>query len=316
MKTVTAYAPANIALAKYWGKRDHRLNLPMNGSLSISLGCLGTTTTIVAAAHDGITLNGQPVAENSTFARRIWGFVACFVPERNEKIAIATVNTIPTAAGLASSASGFAALTRALNRFFECRLSDRELSIYARQGSGSACRSLWHGFVEWQCGTAPDGSDSYAFPLACDWPELRLAVVTVDSTQKKMSSKDGMHHTLTSSPLYPLWPQQTERDLETIRAAILARDLGALGKTAEANALMMHATMLAARPSLCYWQKETLAVLHTVSRLREDGLAVYATVDAGPNVKLLFTSADSDAIAAAFPAARQINPFVTPVTDG
>lgn len=312
MKTVTAYAPANIALAKYWGKRDHRLNLPMNGSLSISLGPLGTTTTITAAANDGITLNGQAVAENSTFARRVWGFLARFVPDRNEKIAIVTVNSIPTAAGLASSASGFAALTRALDRFFGCRLSDRDLSIRARQGSGSACRSLWHGFVEWQCGTAPDGSDSYGFPLACDWPELRLAVVTVDSTQKKMSSKDGMNHTLTSSPLYPLWPRQTERDLATIRAAILAQDLDTLGKTAEANALMMHATMIAARPSLCYWQAETLAVLRTVSRLREDGLSVYATLDAGPNVKLLFASADSDAITAAFPTARQVDPFVAP----
>ena len=316
MKPATAYAPANIALAKYWGKRDRRLNLPTNGSLSVSLGPLGTTTTIHAAENDSITLNGRTVAENSVFARRVWTFVTRFVPDRECRIAIATVNSIPTAAGLASSASGFAALTRALDRFFGCHLNDRELSLRARQGSGSACRSLWHGFVEWPCGKAQDGSDSYAFPLAGDWPALRIAIVAVNRAEKKVSSKDGMNHTLSTSPLYPLWPRQTERDLATIREAIMAKDLPTLGKTAEANALMMHATMLAARPSLCYWQTETLAALHTVWRLREEGLAVYATMDAGPNVKLLFASADSGAIAAAFPAALQVDPFGASTPDG
>ena len=315
MKTATAYAPANIALAKYWGKRDGRLNLPMNGSLSISLGPLGTRTTIDAAENDSLTLNGQAVEKESAFAHRLWAFVARFVPDRKQKIAIATVNSLPTAAGLASSASGFAALVLALDRFFAWGLSARELSIRARCGSGSACRSLWHGFVEWRRGEAPDGSDSYAFPLGGDWRALRIAVVAVSRAEKKRSSRDTMQHTLATSPLYPLWPVQAERDLTTIREAIRAEDFPILGETAEANALMMHATLLAARPVFCYWQTETLAVLQKVWRLREEGLAVYATLDAGANVKLLFTSADAEAVAVAFPTAIQVDPFAQSSSD-
>ena len=271
-----AYAPANIALAKYWGKRDRALNLPVNGSLSISLGTLGTHTTIRAAA--------QPLH-------------------------VETTNTIPTAAGLASSASGFAALARALARYWQLDLPEGDLSALARLGSGSAARSLWHGFVKWERGTRDDGRDSIAAPIASDWQELRIALVEIDSGAKKTASGDGMNHTTATSPLYAAWPATAQADLAAIEAAIHARDFSALGSVAEANALAMHATMLAARPALCYLQAQTLTTLHRLWQARAEGLEIYATIDAGPNVKILCRARDEAAVRAIFPQALWVNPF-------
>lgn len=309
MTEATAYAPANIALSKYWGKRDKALNLPCNGSLSISLGELGTTTTVREAETNQLRLNGNLLSPDSGFARKVWAFVDFFQPDRTQSLLIETTNTIPTAAGLASSASGFAALTLALNTFFARQYSERDLSILARQGSGSACRSLWHGFVLWQKGERVDGLDSYATPMASDWRDLRIAVIDVNTATKKTASRDGMNHTARTSPLFSRWTAQAERDLSTISQAIESRDFQTLGETAEANAMMMHATMFAARPALCYWQEESLTALRHVWQLREEGLMIYATMDAGPNVKLLFQAEDQSNIRAQFPDALQINPF-------
>jgi len=313
MHSASAYAPANIALCKYWGKRDHKRNLPVNGSLSLSLGSLGTTTTIHAAAKDSIQLNGNPLSDNA-FSQRIWTFVDLFVPERRQNIVIDTHNTIPIAAGLASSASGFAALTLALNRFFSKNLSPKALSVYARQGSGSACRSLWPGFVEWQRGEADDGSDCYAFPLPSDWTDVRLAVITISHQAKTISSRSGMNHTVATSPLYASWRQRVDNDLNGIRQAIAHKNFQCLGKISEANALMMHATMFAARPAVCYWQPQTLAILQQVWQARADGLALYATIDAGPNIKLLFQTQNASAVAEYFPGAEPINPWANATT--
>lgn len=304
-----AYAPANIALAKYWGKRDRALNLPVNGSLSISLGALGTHTTVRAAADDRITLNGTDAAPDSPLHHRTFAFIDLWRRGAAQPLHVETTNTIPTAAGLASSASGFAALTRALARYWQLDLADSDLSAIARLGSGSAARSLWHGFVKWERGTRDDGRDSIAAPIASDWQELRIALVEIDGGAKKTASGAGMNHTTATSPLYAAWPQTAAADLAAIEAAIHACDFSALGNVAEANALAMHATMLAARPALCYLQPQTLATLHRLWQARADGLDIYATIDAGPNVKILCRARDEAAVRDAFPQALWVNPF-------
>ena len=305
----SAYAPANIALAKYWGKRDRALNLPVNGSLSISLGALGTHTVVCAAERDSLRLNGVAAAPDSVLHRRTFAFIDLWRRGEAQPLHIDTRNTIPTAAGLASSASGFAALTLALARYWQLDIADSDLSAIARLGSGSAARSLWHGFVKWQRGTRDDGSDSHAAPLASDWQELRIALVEIDGGTKKTASGDGMNHTTATSPLYAAWPATAAADLAAIEAAIHARDFRTLGSVAEANALAMHATMLAARPALCYLQAQTLATLQRLWQARADGLDIYATIDAGPNVKILCRAADEAAVRAAFPQALWVNPF-------
>jgi len=312
----SAYAPANIALAKYWGKRDRALNLPVNGSLSISLGALGTHTVVCAAERDSLRLNGVAAAPDSVLHRRTFAFIDLWRRGEAQPLHIDTRNTIPTAAGLASSASGFAALTLALARYWQLDIADSDLSAIARLGSGSAARSLWHGFVKWQRGTRDDGSDSHAAPLASDWQELRIALVEIDGGTKKTASGDGMNHTTATSPLYAAWPATAAADLAAIEAAIHARDFRTLGSVAEANALAMHATMLAARPALCYLQAQTLATLQRLWQARADGLDIYATIDAGPNVKILCRADDEAAVRAIFPQALWVNPFIDATAQG
>lgn len=307
--TATAYAPANIALSKYWGKRNRELNLPTNSSLSISLAHLGSQTTLTASDIDRVTLNGKNIPLEQAFAKKIFAFINLIRGNHEGKIHINTTNTIPTAAGLASSASGFAALTLALNDYYQLSLPQPILSTIARIGSGSASRSLWHGFVKWQKGTAEDGRDSYAMPITTQWQDLRIALLEIHTGEKPISSGDGMNHTTATSPLYANWATTAEADMQTIERAIIEQDFHTLGATAEANALAMHATMLAARPSLCYLLPETLLAIHTLRTHRANGLPVYFTIDAGPNLKLLYAKPCEADITAAYPQAIKINPW-------
>lgn len=302
------FAPANIALIKYWGKRDGRLNLPTNSSLSLGLGALGTRTAVQAAARDEFILNGEALPLDGAFARKVFHFIELWEPRR-PPLRIISHNSIPTGAGLASSASGFAALTRALNHFFHWELGSVELSRRARRGSGSACRSLWPGFVLWRKGEAADGSDSYGLPLAYDWPTLRLAILPVDLRSKGISSRDGMNHTVATSPLYSVWAATAADDLLQLEAALAERDFASLGAVAEGNALAMHATMLAARPALCYLQPQSLDYLRRLWAARAEGLAAYATIDAGANIKLIFEEASGAALRQLFPEALLVNPW-------
>lgn len=304
-----AVAPSNIALAKYWGKRDKTLNLPMNSSLSISLGAWGTRTRITPADRDLLRFNGVELAADDAAAARLWAFVALFRQGHDAPLLIETDNTIPTAAGLASSASGFAALIRALDRAFDTKLAVETLSELARFGSGSATRSLWHGFVRWERGARDDGADSFARPLALDWPEFRIAILPVDTGPKAQSSRDGMGHTSATSPLYAAWPERAEADCAKIEALVKARDFNALGGVVEANALAMHATMLAARPALAYLKPASWTLLERLWTARHDGLSAYATADAGPNIKLIFLAESQAAVTDLFPEAQIIAPF-------
>lgn len=306
----TAYAPSNIALSKYWGKRDAALNLPLNSSLSISLADWGSTTRILPSPEsDQVQFNGQELDPNTPFAAKMLKFVDLFRRGQDLPIRIESENTIPTAAGLASSASGFAALARAIDRAFQLNLPDSTVSMMARFGSGSATRSLWHGFVRWDRGVRDDGRDSFARPLQIDWPEFRIAIVAVDTGPKSQSSRDGMNHTVATSPLFTPWPQQAEADCDQIESALTDRDFPRLGALAEANALAMHATMMAARPALSYLKPQSWQVLETLWRAREQGLIAFATMDAGANVKLLFEAKSQPDILRLFPKADVINPF-------
>lgn len=281
----------------------------MNGSLSISLAAHGTHTIITENHTDTLRVNGETIPPDSAFHRRAFAFVNLVRRSTSHPILIDSTNTIPTAAGLASSASAYAALALALNRYFRLNLPETVLSALARIGSGSAARSLWHGFVEWQRGEHADGSDSIASPIITDWHDLRVALLPVDTREKKTPSRDGMNHTLATSPLYANWPQTAEADRIILRRAIAARDFTTLGQTAESNALAMHATMMAARPALIYLQGASLEALTRVHALRAEGLEHYATIDAGPNLKLLYHSRDEADICSAWPQATLINPF-------
>lgn len=310
--TATASAAANIALAKYWGKRDDALRLPLTDSLSVSLGHLGTTTTLTPRdGADEIYLNGALVPPTEGFARRLSAFLDLFraPAAAGHGLRVDTTNRIPTAAGLASSASGFAALVLALDQLHGWDLPLAARSILARLGSGSACRSVAPGFLWWHAGTRADGMDSAAEPLADTWPALRLGVLVASAAPKAIGSGVAMDATRQTSPLYAGWPAIVARDLAELRAAITARDLPRLGAAAERNALAMHATMLGAATPTLYWLPETVAMLRTIWSLRAAGLPLYATLDAGPNVKLLFTADATAAVQAAFPAVQVVVPF-------
>lgn len=301
-----AEAPANIALCKYWGKRDEELNLPVTSSLSLTLDRVGAETEIsLCASDDQIHLDGELLSADHPFAFRLSRYLDLFRSE-NEGYCVKTQSSVPVAAGLASSASGFAAAIKALDALHGWELETRELSILARLGSGSACRSLYSGFVEWHAGQREDGMDSYAEPLSLNWPEIRLGWMLVSKAQKLIGSRDAMRRTRESSLLYQAWPAQVERDLAVIKGALIRRDFARLGEAVEANALTMHATMMGAQPAVLYWLPDTVKVLHQVADARRQGLAVYATMDAGPNVKILYQAADQERVAAFFP---QINPL-------
>lgn len=306
----TAFAPSNIALCKYWGKRNSELNLPLTSSLSISLGNLGSTTTISFCEHDDeIILNTQILSPTSEFVTRAKKFLDLFRPNQNTFFRVDTHNTIPTAAGLASSASGFASLVVAINDLFELNLNKQELSILARLGSGSACRSLWHGFVEWNKGEKDDGMDSFAKPIDITWSELCIGLLMVESGPKKISSREAMKYTVETSTLYKQWTTQVDHDLTLIKQAIQTKNFELLGSTAEQNAIAMHATMLDATPSINYSTAETLRIREQVQQCRRDGASVYFTQDAGPNLKLLFLEKDERIIKSFFETLQLVKPF-------
>jgi len=306
-----AFAPTNIALCKYWGKRDSELNLPMTGSLSIALPDKGALTSLMLHDNgcDVITLNGKELPGDSAFVLRTTQFLDLFRPERKWFLKIDINMNIPVAAGLASSAAGFASLVSALNDLFGWKLSRRELSILARLGSGSASRSLWTGFVEWHAGVQADGMDCYAEQLKDEWPGLMIGIVSVAEGEKPVSSREAMQRSVDTSTLYTAWPRKVARDLVILRQALHVKNFSLLGGTAESNALNMHATMISSWPPVCYFLPETIAMMHKVWDLRRSGLEIYFTQDAGPNLKLLFLENDKDKIFEHFPQVEMIQLF-------
>jgi diphosphomevalonate decarboxylase len=302
-KQGVGFAPTNIALCKYWGKRDVALNLPTASSLSIALPDRGARTTLSLSTEkqDVVILNGKRLPDDHAFVIRLVHYLDLFQMPRTWYLTIDTVTNIPVAAGFASSAAGFAALVLGLNELFDWQCSLRELSILARLGSGSAARSFWPGFVEWHRGCQADGMDSYAEPLLDHFPGLHIGLLICNANQKPLSSTEAMQQTMQRNALYQYWPDRAAKDLTTLKLAIQQRDFDLFGATAESNALMMHALMLTSSPPICYILPETLAVMHRVWALRREGVPVYFTEDAGPNLKLLFLEADLPQAREAFP---------------
>lgn len=291
LSSVKTYAPINIALCKYWGKRNSELNLPITNSLSISL-AKGTHTELsLHENNDLIILNNEVIDLHSSFAKRAIAFLDLF-RGKNIYFKLNITSEVPIAAGLASSASGFASLTLALNQLFGFKLSNQQLSILARLGSGSACRSIEPGFIEWHKGERADGLDSFGENLKVEWPELCVELLMINDSQKEISSRQGMQQTVNTSILYQSWPKQVIEDLKNLKRALASKDFSLLGETAEANALAMHATALSARPPVVYTLPDTLSLIQKIWRLRQQGLEIYFTQDAGPNLKLFFLRKD------------------------
>jgi diphosphomevalonate decarboxylase len=290
----TATAHANIALVKYWGKKDDALLLPEAASLSVALDKLLTTTTVELGdfPSDSLTLDGR--VEDPRRARALLDAAGISLRAR-----ITSRNEFPTAAGLASSASGFAALAVAACAAAGLDKSREELSALARLGSGSATRSVPGGWAVWERESARQ-----VYPPT-HW-DLRFCVAICAGGEKDVGSRDGMRLTRDSSPYHAAWIEQCKRDLPEALRLLTARDLAGLGALAERNALRMHADALAAAPPLIYWQPPTVASLHVLRELRKEGVAAFATIDAGPHVVAMCRREDASAVEARLRAVEGI----------
>jgi diphosphomevalonate decarboxylase len=310
----TAFAPVNIALCKYWGKKSRELNIPDSISLSIALPDKGTMTTVRLnkKTQHQVWLNGYYINPTDKFFIRLTDFLHLFRPQISEFLDIEIVVNIPIGSGLASSACGFAALVLALNRFLNWKLTQKELSILARLGSGSACRSLWHGFVQWEVGKNPDGMDSFAKPLHVEWPQLCLGILSLTNEEKSVSSREAMELSKHTSPFYPTWLKQCDLNLISIRKAIKTKDFHLLGTASENNALAMHATAMTSQPAIVFANSVTLKAIQKIWQARNEGLELFFTQDAGANLILIFLQKDNEKVKNLFPHVDIITPFADP----
>ncbi|KAI9674381.1 MAG: diphosphomevalonate decarboxylase [Trizodia sp. TS-e1964] len=318
-------APVNIAVIKYWGKRDPVLNLPTNSSLSVTLSQadLRTHTTAACSAafppNDSLLLNGLP---EDVSGRRLQ---ACLRSLRALRAAlehsnaqlpvlsklplrIVSENNFPTAAGLASSAAGFAALVRAIADLYALPASPTELSRIARQGSGSACRSLFSGYVAWEMGSRPDGSDSEAVCVApaAHWPGIRALILVVSAAKKTISSTAGMQTTVATSSLYPARTVKVvpARMLE-MKEAIRDRDFAAFGRITMRESNSFHATCLDTEPPIFYLNDVSRSAIRVVECINEAAGSIVAayTFDAGPNAVIYYEVKNAEMVLGTFRAA-------------
>ncbi|MCC6567778.1 MAG: diphosphomevalonate decarboxylase [Anaerolineales bacterium] len=293
----TAVSHPNIAFIKYWGNRDNALRIPMNGSISMNLDGLTTRTTVSfqpSLPFDELIINGREVM--GAGLKRVSEILDLIREKANLNIRaeVITENNFPSGAGIASSASAFAALALAGSTAAGLTLSERELSRLARRGSGSASRSIPEGFVEWQVGT--DDDDSFAFSIAPPnhWDLVDLVVI-VSAAHKKTGSTEG-HAIAPTSPLQTARVADAPRRLEKCRQAILAKDFNSFASIVELDSDMMHAVMMTSTPALQYWKPASLAVMEAVRMWRADGLPACYTMDAGANVHALTLESEAQGI--------------------
>ncbi|MEE1324981.1 MAG: diphosphomevalonate decarboxylase, partial [Bifidobacteriaceae bacterium] len=308
-----ACAHANVALVKYWGKRDERLHIPWASSISMTLGNYWTTTRFTTLANPScrvFLLDGQPAP--AAAARRVAHVISVLrerygLPTNSENSGyfLESWNHVPVSSGFASSASGFAALAGAFADASGLKnIGHRELSRLARLGSGSASRSIDGGFVEWHAGTTD--TSSYAEPLnKHPTVNLRMMSVMISNTRKEISSTEGMRR-CARSPYFSVWIRQCEDACRQMRQAIAKNDIRTIGSIAEDNARQMHAMTLCA--GFTYFTPGTLAITQLIEQLRADGLECFWTCDAGANPKILVDASNENQVAAAiaerFPQAR------------
>jgi diphosphomevalonate decarboxylase len=293
----TAIAHPNIAFIKYWGNQNNALRIPANSSLSMNLGGLHTTTSVLFdkdLPSDMLTLNGRPVS--GTALTRVTDLLERIrrMARTEDKASITSNNNFPTGSGIASSASAFAALAMAGSAAAGLKLDERELSVLARTGSGSAARSIPEGFVEWQAGSGH--RNSYAFSIAPPdyWPLVDLIAV-ISRDHKSIGSTSG-HVLAEFSPLQEARVANAPKRLAACRRAIMDRDFELFAEIVELDSNMMHAIMQTSSPPLLYWLPPTLAVMHAVSSWRKAGLPACYTIDAGPNVHVLCLSDEAGKI--------------------
>jgi diphosphomevalonate decarboxylase len=284
-------AAANVALIKYWGKLDLEKNIPAAASLSIGIEHLRTDTKISKSRGDTDTLVGkfkkseeQRILNYVSMAKKLLGV--------SGGLEIETENNFPASSGLASSASGFAAIALGIDKFYGLDMPREDISRLARLGSGSAARSIYGGFV--QMDTGPDPS---AKPLVVDdpWP-LDILVLVTEEQPKKMSSTDSMNLTKDTSPFYSAWLDTQEADFLKAKDAIEEKDFWKLAQISEHNCLKMHSTIMTSKPPHVYWNPTTVEILHQVQKIQKEGLRVFFTIDAGPQVKLICDPSDTQRI--------------------
>lgn len=297
MSRASSIAYPNIALVKYWGKRDEALILPAAGSLSLTVDDLATITTVEVTDRPGediFLLNGRAASASAT--ERTSAFLDVIRTQLGDDRAavVSSTNAGPTGAGMASSASGFAALASAAAGAYGLSLDQRALSRLARRGSGSACRSVVGGLAVWHAGNE---LESFAEPVP--GPDLRLVPVIVSGRPKAVSSRRAMRLSRDTSPFYPAWVSSTEETLRQMIDACAAGDIERIGQLTESHALRMHAVIASSTPPVRYLSPASLTVLDAVQELRAGGLTAWATADAGPNVCVLTTPGDAGQVAQA-----------------
>jgi diphosphomevalonate decarboxylase len=297
-REATGISCANIAFIKYWGNRDDRLRLPANSSISMNLAGLTSTTRVRFSpdlSADALNLNGRPIAgpgleRAASLLDRVRSLAGLAW-----KADVTSENNFPTGAGIASSASGFAALAVAAACAAGLDLPESELSRLARGASGSACRSVPAGFVEWQACNEDDCSYACSIAPPEHW-ELMDCVAVVSQAHKATVSQDG-HALAGTSPLQAARLAGAEQRVATCRDAILSRDFDALAQVMELDSNLMHAVIMTSTPQVLYWQPATLAVMQAVVDWRMHGLPVAYTIDAGPNVHAICLSSFAGEVA-------------------
>jgi diphosphomevalonate decarboxylase len=288
LKTATAIAHPNIAFIKYWGDKDPTLRIPANGSISMNLDNLYSRTKVQfdpALERDELILDDR--VPDDVAVKRVASFLDHVrqLAGITDYAKVTSKNNFPTGSGIASSASAFAALSLAASSAAGLHLDESALSRLARRGSGSACRSVPAGFVEWQVGGNDDSSYAYSINPPEHW-ELHDCIAVVSQEHKETGSRAG--HTLAeTSLLQDARVVDASRRLDLCRQAILKRDFQAFAEVVELDSNLMHAVMMTSHPRLIYWQPATLAVMHAVVEWRSIGIPVCFTIDAGPNVHVI-----------------------------
>ncbi len=295
----SAQARPNIALIKYWGKRDIEQNLPAVSSLSVTLDSLWTKMSVEfsdSMTADSLTVNA---AADEKMLPRISACLDLVAGTDRQRASIDSESNFPIAAGLASSASAFAALVVAASEAAGQNNDTLSLARMAGAISGSAARSLFGGFVELQAGES--NIDVETIVDAGEWP-LTVVIAITEESAKPVSSGEAMIRSATSSPFYSSWIEQQPAELATAREAVLRKDFAQLAAVAEHNCLKMHSVMWGSRPPIVYWNSATLSCMEAVRRMQDDGHAVFFTIDAGPQLKAICLPDEADLVRSALDA--------------
>lgn len=288
----TATAPSNIAFIKYWGKKDKDLRLPTNGSISVNLDKLITTTTVAfdqELRQDEVIINGKQSDKDSQRVTKHLDRVRK-LSKLLFKARVESQNSFPTEGGLASSASGFAALAVASAKAAGLSLSEKELSILARLGSGSACRSIPDGFVEWLEGDDSDSSYAVSLYPHSYW-DLSIVVAIVEAKEKEVSSTEGQER-IDSNPFFPVRLRKMSQKISALKQSIENKDFTRFGEMVEAEALELHAMAFTSKHAIIYWLPATISLIRTIQTMRKQGLEAYFTIDAGPHVHVICRTQD------------------------